>query len=709
MRKVFLVLVLVAFLMSFAGCGIKQTGTTPSNPIPQEQTKIVKFDSNPEGARVFVDDQNMGQTPLECKLTLGTHSILIIKVGFKDYDETINVANDGKEQSIMAVLKKELLQCGEIIHFNDRPIIGNGFPDFSYSGIYLNETVKVNGYTELNSFDIVFPSRKVSHFDTEKTGSKDSRGKDVRKFSKTLTFDEIGEYKIFSDNKIVIFGSGGYKEFKFQVLYKVKPVDTLTLGSLNGNPDDENTILLPAGKEITAKLLLTDEKGNIARNKPIGLNNLRTDKNGVVSIKIESKGMDEGPFVVYDDILCWVCDYTTFDKDGNLIESHFTKSDNKGELVVFTPEKVPQKTSIKIENGHIYMPFDCSGLSVNDLSFKESLNEIIIHPKNPSIIYTNSSVSKDGGKSFENFSNGLSFHTIAIDPNHPEVVYGWLPVTNRFTVSDLLKSKDYGMYFKKISDFKVVTSIVVDPKNSKKIYVTTDKEVLRTTNGGKTWKTFFSCTAIPWINPHNTNVILTAGCNFAGTKDNGRTWDNLNFFKDRPREWNEPRGFAFDPVNPNVVYGITHFHLFKSEDNGDNWTMPTSRYFFDLWNIAVDPTNPQKIYLGSKEGILESDDRGKTFKNISNPTPSPNVANFFATVQVNANGELFSNMCWIPFKMSQEDNWLPLNDIFLKDGPQWKIIDGVFYVDVKTVKSDTAVVEIIKDRITFYRLSYMGP
>ncbi|PIV54539.1 MAG: hypothetical protein COS15_05485, partial [Caldiserica bacterium CG02_land_8_20_14_3_00_36_38] len=165
---------------------------------------------------------------------------------------------------------------------------------------------------------------------------------------------------------------------------------------------------------------------------------------------------------------------------------------------------------------------------------------------------------------------------------------------------------------------------------------------------------------------------------------------------------------AFDPVNPNVVYGITYSHLFKSEDNGDNWTRPTLRYFFDLWSMAVDPTNPQKIYLGCSDGILESDDGGKNFKNMSNPTPSPN-ANFSAYVFVDSNGSVYSILCGIPLKMTENGNWLPLNDTFLEGGPDWKVIDGVFYVDVKTVKSDTAVVEITKDRITFYRLSYMGP
>jgi hypothetical protein len=276
-KKIFVVLVLLMLFLSLAGC---KTG------LPQEEMKVVKFDSVPQGADVFVDNQKIGETPIEYKLPIGTHNILIIKDGFEGYNETLNVTNDGKEESIIVVLKKEFIQCEEIIHFDDRPIFGHGFPDLSYCGIYLNDTVDISGFTKLDSFDLIFPSGKKVHFDTERTNYKDAYGEDIRKFYKNVTFDEIGEYKIFSDGRIVIFGSGGYKEFKFQVLYKAKPKDAVTLGSLNGNPKDENTILVPAGKEITVKLLLTDGKGNVARNKPIGWNNLKTDENGIVSIKI---------------------------------------------------------------------------------------------------------------------------------------------------------------------------------------------------------------------------------------------------------------------------------------------------------------------------------------------------------------------------------------------------------------------------------------
>jgi hypothetical protein len=707
MKKILVVLTLLVVATNFTGCG-KQAET-----VTQEQTKIVKFDSNPQGADVFVDNRIIGQTPTEYKLSIGTHNILIRKTGFNDYNETLNVSNDKKEQEVVVELKKELLRFGETIRFIDKPAIdiSGDCPNlnFSGSGIYLNDVYEISGYTVLDSFDIVFPSGKKVHFDTEPTNEKDEGGKEIRQFAQKVTFDEIGEYKVMHNGEIVTPSVGGGTEYKFKVLYKAKILNGTTLGSLNGNHKDDKTVLLPIGESLNLGLLLTDANGNIAKNKLIGLGDLKTDNNGIVTIKVETDVTKESPFVVYGDVICWTCEYTTFDTNGNFVKACFMQPDNKGNLVESVPPGIPKKINIMKENGHIYVPFNCSGLSLRDLGFQGNVYLLFVHPKNPSVIYTNWSVSKDGGKTFENFGGGLSFHAMAIDPNHPEVVYGWIPQADSSSViHGLVKSKDYGMHFTKIADFEVVMSIVVDPKNSNKIYVTTNDAILRTTNGGKNWETFFTCEAIPWINPHNTDVILTKGCNFAGTKDGGKTWDNLNFFKDRPREWNEPVAFAFDPVNPDVVYGITYSHIFKSEDNGSSWAMPTSRYFFNLWGIAIDQTNPGKIYLDCTDGILVSEDSGKTFANLVSPFSytGTDFANFLS---VDSTGSVYVVLAGIPLKMNAGENWLPLNSNFIQSGPQWAIANGVFYVDIKTIKSDTVVVDINDNNITFYRLYYMGP
>ena len=695
-KKVVVILLLATFLPAFAGCGGKQAEA------PKEQTKVVKIDSDPEGATVYIDSKEInGVTPVEHAFLPGTHKIYIVKETSDNkfilvYRGTIDITDDKKPQSVSVKLEKRMqYSCGTIL-FDDKPKFSTGCnPLRDFAGIYLNETVKISGTTYLNSFDLVFPSGKKVHFDTEKTGFKYEGGKDVRKFSKTVTFNEMGEYKILSDGKIVTPGAGGYREYKFNVLYKAEPVDTLTLGDLNGNSREKSVVLIPIGKTVYAKLLMKDVKGNIARNKPIGLNNLETDKNGIVTIKVENTQNGEVPFVIYNDIIGWDVYFTTFDKNGNLIESGFAKINQKGQLVNTVPDYIPKKTAVKVENGHIFMPFNCSGLSPNDLGFKHTVGKMIVHPKNSAIIYTNNFVSKDGGKTFHRFEDDLSFKTFAIDPNNTNIIYG-------SKNGILLKSTDYGAHFSKIANLGATDYIAIDPKDSNKIYVTTKDKLIVSKDNGKTWKAILNCSAIPWINPNNTDLILTTNCAINRSTDGGKTWDSINLYKKNPAEWNTPIKFAFDPENSNIVYAVTRYHLFKSEDSGKNWTLPTWRNFNFISNIAISKANPEKIYISDRNGILESDSGGKGFKNIGIGAPTPN-AQFSDSVTVDSYGNVYALLCGIPFKYAN-GKWLPLNSIFIKGGPEWKIINKELYVDVKTIRTNTAVVQIDDNKITFYRL-----
>jgi len=243
LKKTVVFLLMVVFVMSFTGCNKSANNT--EEPVQEkivEIAKMIKISSNPEGATVLIDDKKIdGVTPVEHSFLPGTHKVYIEKGVPEDefvfiYEGTINVTNDKKVQTISATLEKRVQGSTATIRFDDKPEFSMGCnPLRDFAGIYLNETVKISGVTYLNSLDLAFPSGKKVHFDTEKTEFKYVNGKDVRKFSKTVTFDEAGEYKIFSNGEIVTPGAGGYREYKFKVLYKAEPIDTLTLGNLNGN------------------------------------------------------------------------------------------------------------------------------------------------------------------------------------------------------------------------------------------------------------------------------------------------------------------------------------------------------------------------------------------------------------------------------------------------------------------------------------------
>jgi len=71
----------------------------------------------------------------------------------------------------------------------------------------------------------------------------------------------------------------------------------------------------------------------------------------------------------------------------------------------------------------------------------------------------------------------MSFDIIAVDPNKPNVLYGWSE-TNSYNISALFKSEDYGKTFTKIKDVELGRQIIVDPNASNTIYLATYKGLI---------------------------------------------------------------------------------------------------------------------------------------------------------------------------------------------------------------------------------------
>lgn len=69
---------------------------------------------------------------------------------------------------------------------------------------------------------------------------------------------------------------------------------------------------------------------------------------------------------------------------------------------------------------------------------------------------------------------------------------------------------------------------------------------------------------------------------------------------------------AVDPTNPNRVYSANGFGVSRSTDGGNTWT-PTTFNTFSAFSIVLDPNNPSVIYAGSVNGVGKSTDAGNTW------------------------------------------------------------------------------------------------
>lgn len=188
--------------------------------------------------------------------------------------------------------------------------------------------------------------------------------------------------------------------------------------------------------------------------------------------------------------------------------------------------------------------------------------------------------------------------------------------------------------------------IVVDPTNPNRVFVAAtgqlygkndDRGIYRTTNAGGNWeKVLFvtdSTAAIDVaMNVSNTNIIYAAMWertrkpwerNYGGNSsaihrsvDGGTTWTELGPANGLPAPNSQTGriGIAVSESEPSTVYArfttnsITNVFngLYKSTDNGDNWTLVTTasalngidaNFGWYFGNVRVNPTDAEEVYI----------------------------------------------------------------------------------------------------------------
>ncbi len=206
--------------------------------------------------------------------------------------------------------------------------------------------------------------------------------------------------------------------------------------------------------------------------------------------------------------------------------------------------------------------------------------------------------------------------------------------------------------------------IAIDPTNQDRVFVAAagklygkndERGIYRTTNGGSNWeKVLFvtdSTAAIDVaMNPVNTNIVFAAmwertrrpwqrdygGISSAihRSTNGGDTWEELGLSNGLPAPDLETGriGIAISESNPSTIYARYTTHeianyfngLYKSTDNGDNWTLVSLGDISDVdasfgWyfgNIRINPTDPNEVYvLGQK--IYKTTNSGSNWQSVS--------------------------------------------------------------------------------------------
>ncbi|MFU2158290.1 VPS10 domain-containing protein [Caldisericum sp. AR60] len=730
MSKKILVVIIVA-LVFFTGCGVSQnrnSGTNLSNP----QTKLVHIDSEPEGATVYIDNMEPITTPVDVELTIGTHYIKFRKAGYLDVEMKDAEVKDNTD-TVSVVLEKPLSKEEGLLFAATGPILFNTVPHFaccsagviSYSNIFYGGTYTVSGITILDSFDIVFPSKKKIHFETTKGdyarifppdiyGNLDPSklsGR-IKEFSKIVEFNELGVYRIVSNGKEI---------YTFEVDYKPTIVSpTPKLDDIFKNAY-KNAIAVPVNGEVEAKVLITDAKGTPILNTFLGVYGLKTNKNGNINFKpkvvrtgcpycykIYVNGQ-EAQLRIYGDLLVWGYDYAKYSRDGKLLEAT-----TKGANVTIQSSMLPTfKDNVRIiyDGNQVFMPYDSIGITLNELcSSNRSLESIgyFIAPsyKNPSVIYTGNFVSTNYGNHFEKMSETLD--TIAIHPENPAIILGW----SRKKPQYILMSKDFGAHFENISNVNIdltnnfVEQIAIDPKNPRRVYLATWKGVFVSNDFGKSFKLltndfgFVKTIAISESNPNL--ILLGTEKGIVRSADGGRTFKIVKENYD-----NTFKSIVFaNPDNPKVIFAGNDQGLIVSYDEGKTWQFLHNFDIDGSQSVAVYPNgNDYTIFVTSfRDGLYKSTDSGKTFAKVDFPVGS------VTSVAFDSKGTLYVLNDGFLFKLIKENAFKLLDpDTFLKGFVNFKVDNDELYIDVTSIKRDLYTVKVSDKYIEFYKQCDMLP
>lgn len=191
----------------------------------------------------------------------------------------------------------------------------------------------------------------------------------------------------------------------------------------------------------------------------------------------------------------------------------------------------------------------------------------------------------------------------------------------------LFKSIDGGINWYQVLTGKTVRKYAYHPSNQDITYVSSGRDVLKSTDTGETWQTInngivSSLTPITALAISNTNPeILYCGRRAIGqekgslymTTNGGNDWLSIDSTLKTTDNWNSVSCIWIDPDVSGRFYVGLNYHgtpasnggLYLTEDNGIHLRMI---YNSHVNVITADNSDPRNIYIGTKFGVMKFTD-----------------------------------------------------------------------------------------------------
>ena len=174
----------------------------------------------------------------------------------------------------------------------------------------------------------------------------------------------------------------------------------------------------------------------------------------------------------------------------------------------------------------------------------------------------------------------------------------------------------------------VVSSIIVDARDSRKLYASTwTRElhgegggVFRSTDGGVHWSSAglngHALRALAQAPSDPAQLVAGALDGVFRSNDDGATWRRISPADDA--ELHNVDSIAIDPKDASIIYAGT-FHLpWKTTDAGTHWVSIHSGMIddSDVFSLVVDREQPERVFASACSGIYRSDNGGALWTKI---------------------------------------------------------------------------------------------
>jgi len=257
------------------------------------------------------------------------------------------------------------------------------------------------------------------------------------------------------------------------------------------------------------------------------------------------------------------------------------------------------------------------------------VDHILIDPRDSNTLYMGAHRHKEPGGFFKSTDGGRrwreskelkneAIHSLAQSEFNPNVLIAG-------TFNGVYRSDDSGASWTVLPTYSTpglvhVESLALDPTTTDIIYAGTWYLPYKSTDGGKTWYSIKNgiiddsdIFAID-IDPRDRNHIIASACSgIYETRNAGALWKKVQGI---PSQSRRTRAIMQHPSISGVVFAGTTEGFWRSERGGDadSWMVTTSRQL-EINSIAVHPSNPQTVYIGTNNyGVMVSNDGGKNFE-----------------------------------------------------------------------------------------------